>query len=140
MNSVSVYEFNADGKIRHRVYLQMALPSADRCPATRASGARSDADMTDQLSDRMDRPRMTDLDSADFFTDNQLLHDPYEYLAALRSECPVRRETYHDVVMVTGYNEAVAIYNDTDRFSSCLPSPARSLASPFRWRATMSPS
>lgn len=30
VNSVSVYEFNADGKIRHiDVYLQMALPAAD---------------------------------------------------------------------------------------------------------------
>ena len=38
----------------------------------------------------------------------------------MRTECPLRREKYHDVVMVTGYDEAVAIYNDTERFSSCL--------------------
>lgn len=62
---------------------------------------------------------MTDIDSVDFFTDNELLRDPYDYLAALRGECPVRREKHHDVVMVTGYDEAVAIYNDTERFSSC---------------------
>lgn len=63
---------------------------------------------------------MTDIDSHDFFTDNELLHDPYAYLAEMRTQCPLRREKYHDVVMVTGYDEAVAIYNDTDRFSSCL--------------------
>jgi cytochrome P450 family 150 subfamily A5 len=63
---------------------------------------------------------MTDIDSPDFFTDNTLLHDPYEFLANMRSECPLRREKHHNVVMVTGYDEAVAIYNDTDRFSSCL--------------------
>ncbi|WP_018638393.1 cytochrome P450 [Parafrankia elaeagni] len=63
---------------------------------------------------------MVDVDSIDFFTDNELLHDPYDYLAALRGECPVRREKHHDVVMVTAYDEALAIYNDTDRFSSCL--------------------
>jgi cytochrome P450 family 150 subfamily A5 len=60
-----------------------------------------------------------DVDAFDFFSDNELLHDPYEYLAAMRSECPVRREPHHDVVMVTGYEEAVAIYNDNVRFSSC---------------------
>ena len=63
---------------------------------------------------------MTDIDSRDFFLDNELLHDPYEFLAEMRSECPLRREKYHNVVMVTGYDEAVAIYNDTERFSSCL--------------------
>ncbi|MEO3784769.1 cytochrome P450 [Actinocorallia sp. B10E7] len=62
---------------------------------------------------------MTDIDSVDFFTDNALLHDPYAYLAALREQCPVRREPHHDVVMITGYEEAVAVYNDTERFSSC---------------------
>lgn len=44
----------------------------------------------------------SDLDAVDFFTDNQLLHDPYDYLAALRAQCPLRRETHHGVVMVTG--------------------------------------
>ena len=63
---------------------------------------------------------MIDIDSVDFFRDNELLRDPYEYLAALRSECPLRREKHHGVVMVTGYEEAVEIYNDTERFSSCL--------------------
>lgn len=61
-----------------------------------------------------------DIDNRDFFTDNELLADPYDYLAAMREECPVRREPHHDVVMVTGYDEGVAIYNDTRRFSSCI--------------------
>ncbi|CAJ1502858.1 cytochrome P450 [[Mycobacterium] burgundiense] len=60
-----------------------------------------------------------DVDAPNFFTDNQLLDDPYDYLAALREECPLRREPHHGVVMVTGYEEGVAIYNDTARFSSC---------------------
>lgn len=61
-----------------------------------------------------------DVDAIDFFTDNTLLHDPYAYLAQLRGECPLRREPHHGVVMVTGYDEGVAIYNDTERFSSCV--------------------
>ncbi|SPM32341.1 Cytochrome P450 [Mycobacterium rhizamassiliense] len=63
---------------------------------------------------------MSDTDSVDFFTDRELLANPYDYLAALRDECPLRRENYHDVVMITGYDEGVAIYNDTERFSSCI--------------------
>ncbi|GAA2725032.1 cytochrome P450 [Actinocorallia aurantiaca] len=62
---------------------------------------------------------MTDIDSANFFTDNELLHDPYPYLAAMRGECPVRREKHHGVVMITGYEEVVEVYNDSERFSSC---------------------
>ena len=48
-----------------------------------------------------------DVAAVDFFTDNTVLHDPYEYLAAVRNECPVRREPRHGVVMITGYEEAV---------------------------------
>src|SRR5215471_8290537 len=61
-----------------------------------------------------------DLDAPDFFTDNDLLSDPYAYLAAMRGQCPVRRERHHDVVMVTGYAESQAVYNDAARFSSCV--------------------
>jgi cytochrome P450 len=62
---------------------------------------------------------MTDVDEFDFFQGKELLLDPYPYFEALRAEGPLRREKYHDVVMVTGYEEALAIYNDTERFSSC---------------------
>jgi len=48
-----------------------------------------------------------------------LVDDPYPYFEQLRQECPVRREPHHDVVMVTGYEEALAVYHDTERFSSC---------------------
>jgi cytochrome P450 family 150 subfamily A5 len=60
-----------------------------------------------------------DPDDVDFFRDDDMLVDPYPYFEALRAECPVRREPHHDVVMVTGYEEVMAIYNDAERFSSC---------------------
>ena len=60
-----------------------------------------------------------DQDEPNFFTDSELLVDPYAYMHALREECPLRREPHHDVVMVTGYDEVVSIYNDTENFSSC---------------------
>lgn len=61
----------------------------------------------------------TDTDTIDFFRDEALLTDPYPYLDALREQCPVRREPHHGVVMVTGYDEAIQVFNDTDSFSSC---------------------
>jgi cytochrome P450 len=63
---------------------------------------------------------MSDVESWDFFRDERLVADPYPYLEALRTKCPVHREPHHDVVMVTGYDEAVAILGDSTNFSSCM--------------------
>jgi cytochrome P450 len=62
---------------------------------------------------------VTDVDATDFFLGNDLIADPYPYYEALRDRCPVTREPHHEVVMVTGYDEAVGVYTDTDTFSSC---------------------
>lgn len=62
---------------------------------------------------------MIDTDAIDFFRDPDLLVDPYPYFEALRSRGAVHREPHHDVVMITGYDEATAVYNDTESFSSC---------------------
>ncbi len=63
---------------------------------------------------------MYEVDALDFFRGDELLVDPFPYFEALRAECPVRRERHHGVVMVTGYDEAVAVYNDVERYSSCI--------------------
>jgi cytochrome P450 len=55
----------------------------------------------------------------DFFRGDQLVEDPYPYFEHLRAQGPVTREPHHDVVMVTGYEEAVAVFRDTASFSSC---------------------
>jgi cytochrome P450 family 150 subfamily A5 len=60
-----------------------------------------------------------DPDAVDFFTSRELVVDPYPYYDGLRSRCPVAREPHHGVVMVTGYDEAMAVYRDSERFSSC---------------------
>ncbi len=57
---------------------------------------------------------MTDVDAINFFRDDEMVADPYPYYEALRGECPVRREPHENVVMVTGYEEATAVLNDTD--------------------------
>jgi cytochrome P450 len=67
-----------------------------------------------------------DFDALDFFLGDALVEDPYPYFDHLRARCPVTRESHHDVMMVTGYDEAVAVYNDSDAFSSC-----NSVSGPF---------
>lgn len=64
---------------------------------------------------------MSDLTSTNFFGDvEKLIEDPYPYFAALRTKCPVLREEHHGVTMVTGWQEAVDVYNDAQAFSSCI--------------------
>jgi len=63
---------------------------------------------------------MSDLEALNFFRDDALVADPYPYYDALRGQCPVHREPHHNVTMVTGYEEAVEILNDSEVFSSCM--------------------
>ncbi|MCW2654573.1 MAG: hypothetical protein QOE41_4933 [Mycobacterium sp.] len=69
---------------------------------------------------------MSNSDSVDYFTDQSLVSDPYPYFDHLRSQCPVVREPHHGVVAVTGWDEANAVYKDTESFSSCI-----AVAGPF---------
>jgi len=69
---------------------------------------------------------MSDYDTVNFFRDQSLIADPYPYFDHVRATCPVWREPNHDVVMVTGYEEACAVYQDPDTFSS-----ANSVTGPF---------
>jgi cytochrome P450 family 150 subfamily A5 len=61
-----------------------------------------------------------DIASIDFFRDDRVVEDPYPYLAALQRRCPVTREDHHGVAMVTGWQEAVDVYNDDQTWSSCI--------------------
>ena len=60
-----------------------------------------------------------DFEAIDFFRGNELVADPYPYFDWLRDQCPVQRERHQNVVMVTGYEEACAVYADAETFSSC---------------------
>lgn len=62
---------------------------------------------------------MADFDSVDFFADESLLEDPYPYFDHLRSKCPVLATAHHDVVAVSGYEEASEVYLNSEDFSSC---------------------
>lgn len=62
---------------------------------------------------------MTDLRTANFFRDRSVQDDPYAYYDAVRSQGPVWQEPHYGVFMVTGHDEALAVYNDAKQFSSC---------------------
>jgi cytochrome P450 len=63
--------------------------------------------------------QMTDLASVDYFSDEVVAQNPYEYFDYLRGQNPVFREPHHGVVAVTGSPEVIAAFKDTDAFSAC---------------------
>ncbi|HUO48410.1 MAG TPA: cytochrome P450 [Acidimicrobiales bacterium] len=62
---------------------------------------------------------VTDPQSTNFFRDRAVQDDPYAFFDALRERAPVWQEPNYGVYMVTGYEEALAVYNDAVSFSSC---------------------
>jgi cytochrome P450 len=60
-----------------------------------------------------------DPSGVDFFRDPRLVDDPYPFFEGLRDKCPVAKEEHYGVTMVTGWDEAVQVYNDAETFSSC---------------------
>ncbi len=72
---------------------------------------------------RTDAP---DFETVDFLRAKRVWQDPYPYFAYLRERSPLWREPVRGVVMVTGFEEAMAIYNDHATFSSC-----NTVAGPF---------
>jgi cytochrome P450 len=63
---------------------------------------------------------MTDFDSCDYFSDQSLVPDPHPYFDHLRAQSPIFQEPHHGVMAITGYDEACAVYRNSDAFSSCI--------------------
>jgi cytochrome P450 len=59
------------------------------------------------------------VEALDFFHDDALIADPYPALNRMREVNAVLREPVHGVMVVTGYDEVLAVAGDTDTFSSC---------------------
>ncbi len=62
---------------------------------------------------------MSEFESVNFFKDRAIHDEPYGYYDWLRQQSPVWREPHYGVYMVTGFEEAVAVYHDPATFSSC---------------------
>jgi cytochrome P450 len=74
-----------------------------------------------------------ELTSANFFRDRAVQDDPYPYFDAVRARSPVWQEPHFGVFLVTGHDEALAVYNDAARFSSCnvVSGPFMAFPEPF---------
>ncbi len=57
--------------------------------------------------------------AVDWFTDQALIEDPFPYFEHLRATCPVIRLPHHDVIAVTGYDQASELWRRPEDFSSC---------------------
>ncbi len=62
---------------------------------------------------------MAGWESRDYFSDPQLVEDPYPYFDELRAQCPVLDLPHLGVVAVTGFEEASELYFDAANLSSC---------------------
>ena len=68
----------------------------------------------------------SDFATIDFFRDKAVAQDPNPYYDWVREQGPVWREPNRDVVMIAGYDEAIAVYHDQATFSNC-----NAVAGPF---------
>lgn len=67
----------------------------------------------------------------DYFTDFEVLKDPYAYFEALRAEGPVFRPPGRDFYVVTGFEEAVEVLRNSDAFSSAIALQSAGAPLPF---------
>ena len=63
---------------------------------------------------------MDKFEEIDLFTDASQVEDPYPYFEYLRSKCPVQPLARRNVMVVTGYEEAISVYSNTKAFSSAI--------------------
>lgn len=57
-------------------------------------------------------------DEIDYFSDYEVLKDPYQYFEDMRAYGPVHQLQSHDMVLVTGFKEAVEVLRNHEDFSS----------------------
>jgi cytochrome P450 family 150 subfamily A5 len=89
----------------------------------RLNHGRETARTTEKQPRDDERTQMTDIGSIediDFFRDQATALNPYDFLGLLAENRPVYRETYHDVFMISGYDESLAVLRDTETFSNAL--------------------
>ena len=61
---------------------------------------------------------MADYDQHDWFADMSIVDDPYPYYEFLRDKGPVAWLPGHNAVAVTGFEEAVSVFTNSDTFSA----------------------
>ncbi len=67
----------------------------------------------------------------DYFTDLSVLKEPYAYFEELRARGPVCRLACRDIVVVTGFREALEVLNNSQDFSSAIAPQGAAAPLPF---------
>ncbi|GGC01023.1 cytochrome P450 [Novosphingobium endophyticum] len=75
---------------------------------------------------------MKRLEERDFYTDHEILVDPYIYFEALRAHGPVYQPPGKDYFVVTGFDEAVEVFRNTADFSSSIALQGAAAPLPFQ--------
>lgn len=76
----------------------------------------------------MNEERVTE---RDYFSDPSVLLDPYDYFEEMFANGPVYQLQCHDVLMVTGYQEAIEVLRNNRDFSSVNTLPGAAAPLPF---------
>jgi len=72
-----------------------------------------------------------DLTQRDYYTDQSLLLDPYEYFRQMYAKGPVTSMGDSDVLLVTGFDEVVEVLRNNKDFSSLITTSGTGEAPPF---------
>lgn len=74
---------------------------------------------------------MQPLVERDYFTDYEILKEPYAFFDALREHGPIYRPPGKDYYVVTGFDEALAVLRDHDTFSAAIALQGAGAPLPF---------
>ena len=74
---------------------------------------------------------MQDLADRDYFSDASILRDPYAYFEAIRAKGPIYQLPGSGIVVVTGFDEILAVLKNTEDFSSAIAPQGPAAKLPF---------
>ncbi len=74
---------------------------------------------------------MQKLEERDYFTDYEILKDPYSYFEAVRAHGPIYKNPDRDYLVVTGFKETVEILNNHQDFSAIIGVAGAAAPLPF---------
>jgi cytochrome P450 len=74
---------------------------------------------------------MLKLEERDYFSDYEILKDPYQFFEAVRAHGPVYQPPGKDYLIVTGFDEAIEIFNNNRDFSACIGLAGAAAPLPF---------
>jgi cytochrome P450 len=75
---------------------------------------------------------MQALEERDYFTDYEILKDPYAYFEGIRAKGPIHRIPGRDYLVVTGFEEILEVLKNTEDFSAIIGLQGAAAPLPFQ--------